>query len=216
MLSQRVHRSHTIRVNLNRLGSLFSRRVRFSTHLERWKSIGGFSLYEASTWGNVRNNKREKLLTINIERFKSINASPTARIKSDTGKWSSLLVNRLILKCFEPRGDANNLFAIHIDGNKYNNHISNLRWSEKSYKYQSKTTNAELKLFDVTYGSYMHFDSLVMCWKYLLTLNIKLSTPKMLSVWCSKKLVRHGYQFEYVDETKYCTKIQDLNGEQWR
>eukprot|EP01083_Nonionella_stella_P212865 768240_1 len=57
-----------------------------------------------------------------------------------------------------------------------------------------------------------------MCWKYLLTLDLNISSrsPQMLSVWCSRKSVRHGYQFEYADEKKYCTTIPDWNGEQWK
>eukprot|EP01083_Nonionella_stella_P032005 87604_1 len=135
--------SHPINTHVDRsaaLTFLHCSSTHFSNGLERWTCIDGFSGFEASTFGNIRNIKHAKLRTINNRRFKSINARPTVNIKSDTGKWITFGVNRLVLCCFHPRDDADNLFAVHIDGDKYNNHFSNLKWSDKIYKYQSKTS----------------------------------------------------------------------------
>eukprot|EP01083_Nonionella_stella_P010545 30012_1 len=109
-------------------------RRHFSDGLERWKCIDGYSQYEASTFGNVRNSKLGKIRNINYARFKSINASASVMIKSDSGEWNSFLVSRLLLRCFDPKDDTDGLFAIHIDGDKYNNNLSNLEWSESIYK----------------------------------------------------------------------------------
>ncbi len=82
-------------------------RYQVSSHkVEIWKDIDGFSRYQVSSHGNVKNIKLGKLLNINYDRFKKINANPQVNLTSDSGKRRALTVSRLILNCFDPNPDA--------------------------------------------------------------------------------------------------------------
>eukprot|EP01083_Nonionella_stella_P002063 5927_1 len=118
---------------------------------------------------------------------------------------------------FEPRDTTDKLFAIHIDGNKYNNALSNLKWSAKFRRYvhaSYKTSNARLKLRVIASGEHIYFDSIRQCKEYLLSaLNV---TSPTISNWCYGKKIMHGYQFEFVNEEKYSRNVRDLDGELWK
>lgn len=91
---------------------------------EQWKTIEGFSNYEVSNTGKVRNKKTKRILK----------GTPSARqpylcvgLKEDnSGKRVTLRIHRLVALAFIPymRED---LFVDHIDNNKTNNHVGNLR-----------------------------------------------------------------------------------------
>eukprot|EP01084_Bolivina_argentea_P159256 277385_1 len=159
--------------------------------------------------GNVRNKKWNKLLTINNERFKQLKTTPAAMLVADSGKNTMLTVSRLVLNCFQPRDDSDRLFAIHIDGNKYNNQLSNLQWNEKFYPYHFNSFVA-VTLYSIESGKKTRFKSRNKCAEYF---NVTSST---IGKWCIQKKVMHGYRFMFEDEAKYVKTIEDLPGEKWK
>ena len=89
---------------------------------EQYKIINGFSNYEISNFGNVRNIKTGKILKqcFNNSGYKMVNIM-------DEGKQSAKQIHRLIAMMFIP--NPNNKTTIdHIDNDKANNNINNLRW----------------------------------------------------------------------------------------
>lgn len=102
--------------------------------MEQWKSIPGFSLYEASTEGRIRNSntglirktaypKAEKYKVRNRKRLELIN---------DNGKKVMIYVHRLVAMAFIP--NPNNLPCInHKDENGWNNKPNNLEWCTYLY-----------------------------------------------------------------------------------
>ncbi len=50
-------------------------------------------------------------------------------ISNDDGKPVNVSVARTILSVFNPLENDIHLFATHINGNSYNNKLSNLQWS---------------------------------------------------------------------------------------
>ena len=98
---------------------------------EVWKPIVNFeNRYEVSSFGNVR--------SIQDNHGRTICKSKTIR-KSWNGKYLSVclsykdkgrheLVHRLVAMAFIPNPD-NKPQINHIDGNKHNNHVSNLEWA---------------------------------------------------------------------------------------
>lgn len=92
---------------------------------EQWKPIEGTDgKYEVSNLGHVRTNgKRPGLLTLT----KQPSGYRYAMIELSNGKQKNCRVHRLVAEHFLPNPD--NLPCInHIDGNKLNNHVSNLEW----------------------------------------------------------------------------------------
>eukprot|EP01084_Bolivina_argentea_P090568 163175_1 len=192
----------------NRLNSLFCKA--FSTVSEIWTDINGFSQYQISSLGNVKNIKRNRLLTINNDRFKILNSTSFVMLVSDSGKKRRLIVGRVVLNSFDPNDDSDNLFAIHIDGNKYNNKLSNLQWSDKCQPHSTNKSAVAINLESVTSSDNMHFESVTNCAQYF---NRVTST---ISRWCYDKSIKHGYQFMFADKTKYLEKVHDLKHEKWK
>ena len=87
--------------------------------LERWTPIKGYPLYEVSDHGRVRNVKRNKLLGMSINR-----SHYDVILYNEYGK-KHFKVHRLVAAHFIapiPEGYVIN----HMDGDKLNNHYSNL------------------------------------------------------------------------------------------
>ena len=103
--------------------------------LEEWKDIDGYPNYQVSTFGNVKSKERytkqrngmnlrkEKLLTPQ----KDHKGYLYVRLYNENG-WKYFKIHILVAKTFIP-----NLFSEptvdHIDRNKENNKIDNLRWA---------------------------------------------------------------------------------------
>lgn len=103
---------------------------------EEWKTIED-SKYEVSSVGNVRNKATNLILKLKKDNYYR------ATIFND-GKPKLCLVHRLVGKAFIPNPN-NKKIIDHIDGNNYNNIVSNLRWVtsqeniwNKNYKGYSK------------------------------------------------------------------------------
>ena len=95
-----------------------------------FKTINGFPNYEVSDSGEIRNIKRDKLLTSYISRF----GYKRVRLFKD-GKCFQFMVHRLVADAFAL--NPNKLPQVnHLDGIKTNNVISNLEWVTRSQNQQ--------------------------------------------------------------------------------
>ncbi len=115
--------------------------------LETWKEIPDHDSYEVSNMGNLRclsfgcrggrrfrKNPRNKKLTTNIHGYLYTNLN---------GKIS--FIHRVVIETFSPRPSRKSICR-HLDGNRKNNHISNLRWG----------TYQENKNDSIFHGTYIH------------------------------------------------------------
>lgn len=101
---------------------------------EEWKSIKGYeTLYEVSNYGNVKSLSRVKKnhSKLQIIHGKTLKPEKTRlgylRVGlSRDGKEKKFLIHRLVADAFI--GKNNGLEINHKDGNKANNHVSNLEW----------------------------------------------------------------------------------------
>lgn len=105
---------------------------------EIWKKIPDFEDYEASNLGNIRSLKRKapRLLKLKEGQDGYLQVNLTMN-----GKQKNFQVHRLIGLTFIPNPD--NLPTIdHIDMNKKNNTVENLRWCSKKDQnlYKEGTT----------------------------------------------------------------------------
>lgn len=98
------------------------------THEEQWKTIPNTDgRYEVSNLGRVRSNRQRRII---LTLTKQISGYLYAMVELSNGKQKNCRVNRLVAEAFLP--NPNSLPDVnHKDGNKENNHVSNLEWSSK-------------------------------------------------------------------------------------
>lgn len=109
--------------------------------MEKWIDIENLDgNYQISNLGRVRNTKTEKILKcreLNKERYRKI----TITYK---GKIFTYQIHRLVLSHFEPNVNAKFLQVHHIDLNRTNNNLDNLKWLsfEDNIKLKIQNTNS--------------------------------------------------------------------------
>lgn len=93
---------------------------------EEWACIIGFYNYIISTFGRVYNTKYERFLKacLNNSGYRTVNLY-------QDGVKTSISIHRLVAETFLSNY-LNKDWVNHIDGNKENNHVSNLEWATPS------------------------------------------------------------------------------------
>lgn len=95
---------------------------------EIWRSIDGYTNYQESNVGRVRNATTGKMLK---PRYRGKNRNYHAVALYKDGKQTKYSVHRLVAQEFIPN-PHNKPQVDHIDGNKENNANTNLRWATNS------------------------------------------------------------------------------------
>ena len=83
----------------------------------------GYPMYSITKTGLVWSNFRHRTLVPKIHRDRYL----FVRLLSAEGKWQNRYIHRLVALMFIPSTDTT-LQIDHIDGNKKNNNVTNLRW----------------------------------------------------------------------------------------
>ena len=105
--------------------------------VETWKDIPEFrGSYQVSDMGRVRSVDRVVTFKDGRKRkFKGKVLKPHLSNRgyerlslSNDGRYNTETVHRLVLETFEPHVNMNDLEVNHMDGNKLNNHLTNLEW----------------------------------------------------------------------------------------
>lgn len=110
--------------------------------MEIWTEIKDFEgLYWVSTWGRVKNS-RDQIIT----QYDNYKGYPKVHLFKK-GKRYKKRVNRLVAEAFIENSE--NLPQVdHMDGNKHNNSVTNLRWvtNEQNARYAMMLRNGVMDL----------------------------------------------------------------------
>ena len=108
--------------------------MNFPMNIEQWRLISGYDNYEISSHGRVRNNKTNKIMKQKVETkgYLIIGLSKDSKQKFHR-------VHRLVGFAFLDKKDEDKEID-HIDQNRSNNMLNNLRWSTGSLNCRNKTT----------------------------------------------------------------------------
>ena len=97
---------------------------------EIWKNHPIFTNYYASNLGRIKYyNKQQKKELIKKQYSRKDTQTLVITIYSTHFECKTLYVSKFILECFH--GIKENLYTLHIDGNRFNNNINNLTYSTK-------------------------------------------------------------------------------------
>lgn len=108
-----------------------------------WKRIPNYSLYEASTNGEIKtyNWKNKKVEAIMKPAFDGCGYLRTM-LKNDNGKYDTIKVHRIIAHTFIPNPE-NKKTVNHKNGIKHDNNVKNLEWATQ--QENNKHANEFLK-----------------------------------------------------------------------
>ena len=110
--------------------------------VQEWKKIPKFPKYSASNDGQIRNDKTGRILKQHL--------ATNGYMSLDIGRRNPQYVHRLVAFAFVPNPE--NLPQIdHIDGDKLNNNVENLRWVTVSqncfaYGHEKRIENRKRKV----------------------------------------------------------------------
>lgn len=124
---------------------------------ERWASIAGVRTeYEVSDHGRVRslvfhNNQvtKRRAVPLIMKIFKGVRGYPVVGLRFD-GQRRVIPVHRLVLSAFVGPCPAG-MEGAHLDGNKMNNWLDNLKWATPAENNSHKINHGTL-----LYGSRIH------------------------------------------------------------
>ena len=160
--------------------------------MQEWAKIEGFDYYSISNDGIVRNDYRQSI----VKPMLSTSGYLFVHLVKDKKKYTKY-IHRLVGLAFLER-QANDSQIDHIDGNKTNNVLSNLRWvtvSENCKAYGSKQ-RAEARKRGVTAthidGTVIEFDS-------------RRSAAEYFN--CSPTKIKYGYLYAKGDKKGWIFKI---------
>lgn len=113
--------------------------------MEQWKEIKGYEDYQISTLGKVKTTKgkEEKIMKQRIC-LKGYPFVGLRRIEKGKSKSRCFRIHRLLAEAFIP--NPNNLKEVdHIDRDRKNYNINNLRWCSHSQNNQNKNRQSNNK-----------------------------------------------------------------------
>lgn len=94
--------------------------------MTRWNALPGYSRYEVSPQGKVRNKVTKKILSTQLKGVPGADYL-YVHLTPDEGSSRKVRLHRVVAMAFHPNEEGLPVVD-HIDRNRFNNRASNLRW----------------------------------------------------------------------------------------
>jgi len=145
-----------------------------------WKigKVDGFSRYTICANGNVINDKTKRVLKVTPDKTSGYRRYC---IINDDGKKKMMLCHRLVALALIPNPDQKEMID-HIDRNRLNNNINNLRWVTNSENQINKCMCKRKNSGD----GYRHITQETRRGKQYYVIQIRRNGKRILNKWCGK------------------------------
>ena len=128
--------------------------------MEKFAKLEGFSRYDISSDGYVISHCRSVPKVMKVKITKS--GYEEVQITSDEGVTQGFRVNRLVALTFMPEGYKEGLVVDHINGDKMDNRLENLRWctvrENSGYHYSRGGKTVGVKPYKGKWRAIISFD----------------------------------------------------------
>ena len=112
---------------------------------EQWKPIPGYSNYEASSHGRIRNTKSGKIITGCLAK-----GYVRTNIRADHQRYGrNIGLHRLVAMAFHGLPPKDKPFCCHKDDISHNNVPSNLYWGDAKDNFRDAAANGKSKPFPI-------------------------------------------------------------------
>ena len=122
---EKIQREKFVKETKEEVTSL--KKVKINLIEEEWRAVDGFSKYEVSNYGSIRNKGNKKEFDLKCKFYRDCNKRLYVSLYKDDKKRKREAIHRLVAKAFilNPKNyDQVN----HKDGDIYNNYVYNLEW----------------------------------------------------------------------------------------
>jgi len=128
--------------------------MNFPMNIEQWRLISGYDNYEISSHGRVRNNKSKNILKTYTEKAGYV----LIGLYKD-GKTKTHRIHRLVGFAFLEKKNGD-IEVDHIDHNRSNNMVNNLRWATSS----GNSRNSSISSRNTSGFQGVKFNKKMNCW----------------------------------------------------
>ena len=113
--------------------------------------------YEISNYGRIKSykvNKEDGIIIAGscLKGYKILN------IKLKSEKRTTKYIHKLVAECFIPKDDILQHYVIHLDFDKINNHVENLKWVTKETMFAHQKINPNYKRGAINYSKLSETD----------------------------------------------------------
>lgn len=173
---------------------------------EKWSNMKplSYSEYDISTLGNIRNVKTGYVFS----NAKSASGYTLAYLKCDNGDRKMFCIHTLVARMFIPNPDGKKTVD-HIDKNRSNNKVENLRWATMLEQSNNRTQRVDKGSNRAVFQINSQGD-VVKKWNSIKDIALKFDKPgKHISGHIKLQYPIDGYYFRYCDQ-------YDIPGEIWK
>lgn len=159
---------------------------------EIFKDIVNYEgLYQISNYGRIKTLPRERVKSGIKNTFINKNTGYETVMLYKNGKGTTHTIHRLVALAFIPKTNGKNQVD-HIDRNKLNNKLDNLRWCTSQENHENMTINRRIAQYDLN-------GNLIKIFNTTKQASLETGCTHISEICSGKRKTGKGYLFKYVN-----------------